>query len=130
MRGVFGTMLKIDITHTLFLGHDKSQISNQSLRRSPLILNQLISTATSNTGSLLSSLSCSLFYDSVTDICQIAVKLDAVTNLLEDLDICKGAEPDNMSALLLVRCTPSIALPISLLSVKSLGTVQTLAIGC
>lgn len=53
------------------------------------------------------------------------MKLDVVTNQLEKLDTSEDAGPDNISAHLLVRCAPSVALPIYLLFIKP-GTVPTL----
>lgn len=64
----------------------------------------------------------------LSDICHVEVNIDAVTNLLRKLDSSKGAGPDNISSKFLIKCAPSIALPISILFSKSLsqGVVPSL----
>lgn len=82
-------------------------------------LNPTDSNSTSH-GAIVSTVQ-NLTTNCVTDLGRIEIEVEDVTKLLQNLDVSKGAGPDNISSRFLVNCSTSISYPISILFKKSLS---------
>lgn len=88
---------------------------------SAFFLSTFLDSSTSNTQLTFNCSSDNNLPGPTSDICNIEVKTEEITSLLQSLDTTKGAGPDDLSSKLLSKCSSSVARPIALLFKKSLA---------